>query len=117
MRDVVVRYRRMLVIAVHIGLWTLAYACAFMLRFELEIPRPYFRDAPILLGTLLAIRTAVYWRLGLFHALWRYSGALEAISEIRPALASLDPAAARALDRELPAGARAVVSHPSALAM
>ena len=73
MRDVVVRYRRALVIAVHIALWTLSYFGAFLLRFELEIPSAYFRDAPVLLGTLLAIRTAVHWRLGLFHGLWRYS--------------------------------------------
>ena len=74
MRDVVVRYRRALVIAVHLALWTLAYAGAFLLRFEFEIPPAYFRDAPVLLGTMLAIRTIVHWRLGLFHGLWRYSG-------------------------------------------
>ncbi len=74
MRDVVIRYRRALVIAVHLALWTLAYAGAFLLRFEFEIPSAYFRDAPVLLGTLVAIRAAVHWRLGLFHGLWRYSG-------------------------------------------
>ena len=74
MRDVVIRYRRALVIAVHLALWTLAYAGAFLLRFELDIPSAYFRDAPVLLGTLLVIRAVVHWQLGLFHGLWRYSG-------------------------------------------
>jgi FlaA1/EpsC-like NDP-sugar epimerase len=83
MRDVVVRYRRALVIGVHLGLWTLAYAGAFLLRFELEIPPAYFRDAPALLATLLAIRTAVYWRLGLFHGLWRYSGMRDLIQLVK----------------------------------
>jgi FlaA1/EpsC-like NDP-sugar epimerase len=74
MRDVIVRYRRALVIAVHLALWTLAYGGAFLLRFELEIPSAYFRDAPILLAALLTIRAIVYWYFGLFHGLWRYSG-------------------------------------------
>ncbi len=85
MRDVVVRYRRAFVVAVHLALWTLAYAGAFMLRFELEIPPAYFRDAPALLGTLLAIRTAVYWRLGLFHGLWRYSGMRDLLQLVKAA--------------------------------
>ncbi|MGC4079581.1 MAG: aminotransferase class I/II-fold pyridoxal phosphate-dependent enzyme [Rubrivivax sp.] len=74
MRDVVVRYRRAFVVAVHLALWTLAYLCAFLLRFEFDIPRGYFRDAPLMLVTLLVFRTAVHWRFGLFHGLWRYSG-------------------------------------------
>ena len=85
MREVVVRYRRALVVAVHLALWTLAYAGAFLLRFELEIPPAYFRDAPALLGTLLAIRTAVHWRLGLFHGLWRYSGMRDLLQLVKAA--------------------------------
>ena len=85
MGDVVVRYRRALVIAVHLALWTLAYVGAFLLRFELEIPPAYFRDAPALLGTLLVIRTVVHWRLGLFHGLWRYSGMRDLIQLVKAA--------------------------------
>ncbi|MBS2016794.1 MAG: polysaccharide biosynthesis protein [Deltaproteobacteria bacterium] len=73
MRELIVRYRRPLVIAVHLGLWTLAYASAFLLRFELEIPPAYFRDAPLVLASLLVTRGIVYWHFGLFHGLWRYS--------------------------------------------
>lgn len=74
MRDVVVRYRRALVVAVHLLLWTLAYAGAFLLRFEFDVPSPYFREAPVALASLLLVQTIVHWRLGLFHGLWRYSG-------------------------------------------
>lgn len=88
MRDVIVRYRRALVVAVHLALWTLAYAGAFLLRFEFEVPREYFRDAPMLLAVLLVIRTAVYWRFGLFHGLWRYSGMRDLMQLVKAATLS-----------------------------
>jgi FlaA1/EpsC-like NDP-sugar epimerase len=73
-RDLIVVYRRALVIALHVVLWTTALLFAVLLRFEFEIPAAYVAFLPKLLAITLIVRTVVHWRLGLFHGLWRYSG-------------------------------------------
>lgn len=73
-RELIVLYRRALVVALHALLWTVALVFAVLLRFEFEIPGPYVVILPTLLGISLAIRAIVHWRVGLFHGLWRYSG-------------------------------------------
>ncbi len=73
-RELIVLYRRTLVVAFHGLLWTTALLFAVLLRFEFEIPNAYRVFLPKLLAISLAIRTIVHWRLGLFHGLWRYSG-------------------------------------------
>lgn len=74
MRDLIVTYRRALVILVHFALWAAALGLAILLRFEFEVPAGYGTVFPVLLGVSLAVRSVVHWRLGLFHGLWRYSG-------------------------------------------
>ncbi|MBX3260955.1 MAG: polysaccharide biosynthesis protein [Labilithrix sp.] len=73
-RDLIVVYRRALVVAFHGVLWTLALVFAVLLRFDFEIPGAYRVIIPKLLAISLAIRVLVHWRVGLFHGLWRYSG-------------------------------------------
>ncbi len=73
-RELVVQYRRALVVLVHLVLWSGALVLALALRFEFEVPAPYFRLLPKLLALSLGIRALVHWKLGLFHGLWRYSG-------------------------------------------
>lgn len=74
-RNLIVQYRRALVVAVHLVLWTAALFLALALRFDFEIPSAYIKLLPKLLAVSLGVRTLVHWRLGLFHGLWRYSGA------------------------------------------
>ncbi|AKV01165.1 UDP-N-acetylglucosamine 4,6-dehydratase [Labilithrix luteola] len=74
-RRLIVQYRRALVVAVHLVLWTAALLLALALRFDFEIPSAYGTIVPRLLVASLAVRVLVHWRLGLFHGLWRYSGA------------------------------------------
>lgn len=74
MRDMIVTYRRALVVLVHLLMWTAALLLAVGLRFEFAVPSGYGEVLPPLLATSLFIRTLVHWRLGLFHGLWRYSG-------------------------------------------
>jgi FlaA1/EpsC-like NDP-sugar epimerase len=85
MRDVIVTFRRPLVVAVHLGLWMAAYWGAFLLRFEFEIPAAHWRTAWRVLALLLATQTIVHWRLGLFHGLWRYSGMRDLIQLVKAA--------------------------------
>jgi FlaA1/EpsC-like NDP-sugar epimerase len=73
-RELIVLYRRALVIAFHAVLWTIALVFAVLLRFDFEIPAAYRLLLPKLLAITLVTRTLVHWRFGLFHGLWRYSG-------------------------------------------
>ncbi len=73
-RELIVIYRRALVVLFHTLLWTTALVFAVLLRFEFEIPSSYLRFLPKLLVISIAVRLVVHWRVGLFHGLWRYSG-------------------------------------------
>jgi len=70
----------MLVIAVHLGLWTAAFASALLLRFDFAIPAAHRALVPVWLPVLLACRLAVFHQFGLFRGLWRYTGARDAVS-------------------------------------
>lgn len=74
LRDLIVAYRRSLVVAIHAALWTSALLFAVLLRFDFQLPASYRAFLPSLLALSLAVRGVVHWRLGLFHGLWRYSG-------------------------------------------
>lgn len=75
MRALIITYRRALVVATHLVLWTASLLIAFALRFEFDIPSAYGPVFARLIPLVLAVRALVHWRLGLFHGLWRYSGA------------------------------------------
>lgn len=74
MRDVIITYRRVLVVVVHLFLWTASILLAIGLRFEFNIPHAFWRLLPGLVAMSLVVRSIVHWRFGLFHGLWRYSG-------------------------------------------
>ncbi|MCC6338248.1 MAG: polysaccharide biosynthesis protein [Myxococcales bacterium] len=75
------RYRRVVAVAVHLGLFSLAQAFAFGLRFEFTIPDVYFPVFWVWLGANLLTRLVVFGYFGLFSGMWRYTGAkdLEAL--------------------------------------
>ena len=85
MRNLFIAYRRFFVVLVHLLLWTAALGASLLLRFEFEIPRGILRLAPNLLLITLLVRAVVHWRLGLFHGLWRYSGARDLLSLLQAA--------------------------------
>ena len=88
LRNLVVAYRRPLVIGTHLLLWTLALALAISLRFEFDIPQGFWRLVPLLLGVSLLAKTSMHWMLGLFHGLWRYSGSRDLRSLLKAATLS-----------------------------
>jgi FlaA1/EpsC-like NDP-sugar epimerase len=88
MRHLIVTYRRALVVGVHLLLWTTALVLAVVVRFEFEVPRRYGVILPALLSLSLVIRSIIHWRAGLFHGLWRYSGARDLRSLIGAATIS-----------------------------
>jgi FlaA1/EpsC-like NDP-sugar epimerase/lipopolysaccharide/colanic/teichoic acid biosynthesis glycosyltransferase len=73
LRAIVLRYRRILVIAFQLGLAALANYAAFLLRFDGAIPAPEYNLFLRTLPWLLVVRSVAF---GLFHVnegLWRYS--------------------------------------------
>ena len=83
MRDLIVRWRRSLVVAVHLVLWTIAYWGSFLLRFEFDIPSVHVSPAGKALVVILLVQSLVHWRLGLFHGLWRYSSTRDLVSLVK----------------------------------
>lgn len=77
--------RRALVVAVHLALWSLALAAAFLARFDGDVPALWLRRGISVLPLLLLIRTATFWRAGLFHGFLRYAGMRDVRSIVQAA--------------------------------
>jgi FlaA1/EpsC-like NDP-sugar epimerase len=88
MRDVIITYRRVLVVGIHAALWTTAFVLALLLRFDFAIPREFLVLTPKLLAISLLLRALVHWQFGLFHGLWRYSSSRDLVSLIKAATLS-----------------------------
>jgi len=69
-KDVMLKYRRAIIVLLHLCLIALAYTFAFSLRFDLNIPKEYlpifFKTLPILIVTKLLI----FYYFGIFEGLW-----------------------------------------------
>jgi FlaA1/EpsC-like NDP-sugar epimerase len=87
-RKLIIAYRRPLVVAVHLALWTVSLLVAICLRFDFGIPAAYWPFLPALLGLSLVTRSLVHWQFGLFHGLWRYSGSRDLRALIQAATIS-----------------------------
>ncbi len=70
---ILIRYRLILVIAVHVALILLSNYLAFMLRFEGEIPGIYRRLMIQMFPLLLAVRGSIFVLHRLYKGLWRYT--------------------------------------------
>ncbi len=74
------RYRRVLSVVVHLALFAVAQAGAFALRFEFAIPADYLQLASLWLAVSLGIHLAVFAVFGMFSGMWRYTGANDLIA-------------------------------------
>ena len=81
-------YRRVLVVALHIALWTVAFFGAFLLRFDAQFPAGLWPQVRVWLPVMLAIRVVVYFYFGMFHGLWRYTGARDLLALFQAATVS-----------------------------
>lgn len=77
------RYRRFVAVAVHLGLFAMAQAIAFGLRFDFSLPDTYFPLFWVWLAVNLAVQTAVFAALGLFSGMWRYTGASDLVALLK----------------------------------
>jgi len=66
--------RRALIVLVHAGLFAIAYALAFLARFEFDVPRAWLLFALATLPVVVAVELTVAGALSLFRGWWAYVG-------------------------------------------
>ncbi len=68
----VYKFRRLIIVAIHLVLVLCAYILAFYLRFDFKIDNTYWQIIIKTLPILVCIKMVVFGYLGLFSGLWRY---------------------------------------------
>ncbi len=81
-------YRRLLVVGVHLILWALSFSLAFLLRFDFSVPDNYLAIAYKSLGVLLIARLVCFAGFGLFSGMWRYTGSRDLVALMKAATLS-----------------------------
>lgn len=74
---VLIKYRRLPIVGLHIGLIVLSNYVAFWLRFDGLIPRAQIESFWAMLPWLLTIRGLIFIPFRLYEGLWRYTSILE----------------------------------------
>jgi FlaA1/EpsC-like NDP-sugar epimerase len=77
------RYRRQLVVMLHLVLVPVAYYAAFALRFDFILPGFAFDTFWATLPWLLAVRLASFLGFGLFHGWWRHVGMSDLVALVK----------------------------------
>ena len=83
MLDRAVRYRRPLIVAVHLGLFAVSYGLAFGLRFDLDIPSDQVERLLLTIPAIVVLRAAAFWRLHLYEGLWRYASIRDVVEILK----------------------------------
>ncbi len=86
--SLLLRYRRVASVVVHLALFLVAQAGAFALRFEFSIPTDYMALATLWLAVSLAVHLGVFAGFGMFSGMWRYTGANDLIALAKSAALS-----------------------------
>ena len=68
-----VRYRTAFAFAHDVIAASVAWCAAFWLRFNLEVPDPYFSVMLMSLAWVVPLQAAVFWLFGLYRGIWRYA--------------------------------------------
>ena len=71
-RIIVLKNRRLLILAINIFLVSLSYYATFLLRFDFNLSNDYFKVFLKTLPFLLLVKLLVFHYFGLFRGLWRY---------------------------------------------
>ena len=71
-KNILIKYRRLLIVVTHLILITLAYWMAFILRFEFNIPDYYWGIFLKSLPIIILVKLVTFHFYGIYHGLWRY---------------------------------------------
>lgn len=79
----IVRYRRIIIIGLHVALIPVGYGMAFLLRFEWPIPETYVGVFWTTLPLLAVLRLGVFAIFRLYNGWWRYVGMYDVIALLK----------------------------------
>jgi FlaA1/EpsC-like NDP-sugar epimerase len=71
---IIVKYRRVLIVVLHMAIIALSNYLAFWLRFEGQVPARYWTLFARTLPWLVLVRTLTFVPFRLYEGLWRYTG-------------------------------------------
>jgi len=71
-KALILKYRKAVILVVHLLLIIAAYMLSFLLRFDYRVPREYVRTIITTLPALILIKLIIFNHFGLFTGLWRY---------------------------------------------
>ncbi len=71
-KEFILKYRKVIILATNLFLIIFSYYAAFMLRFDCNLPGYYFRIFLKTLPYLILVKLLVFYYFGLFRGLWRY---------------------------------------------
>ena len=73
LKELILRFRRLIIIAVHLALVICAYILAFYLRLDFKIDSSYWQVIIKTLPILICIKMVIFGYFGLYSGLWRYA--------------------------------------------
>ena len=88
MLALLLRYRTIVLIGLHVALVAASYTLAFLLRFEWEIPAPYFQTYLATLPLILVLRLLAFGHFRLYRGWWRYVGMRDAYDLLKAVIVS-----------------------------
>jgi FlaA1/EpsC-like NDP-sugar epimerase len=89
MEELLIRHRRVLIIATHAAVFAVSLPLAFALRFDLTIPAPQQSALLMALGIFVAAKLAVFAVMRQYAGWWRYASIDDVLNIIKASLAGL----------------------------
>ncbi len=83
------KYRRLIIIAIHLVLVVCAYILAFYLRLDFNVASDYWKTIIKTLPMLIGVKMIIFGYFGLYTGLWRYAGILDVWKIIQAHILSL----------------------------
>jgi len=83
MLDFVIRYRRTVLVTIHLIHITLAYYLSFVIRFESNIAPEYLNMMLAYFPTIMLIRLVLFAQAGLYKDMWGYSSVGDMVKLLR----------------------------------
>src|SRR5687767_11133536 len=73
MKQLILRYRRLAIVLLHLSLCIVSNTAAFLLRFDGQFPREHVSAFLYSLPVLVVVRGGFFWTFKLYHGFWRYA--------------------------------------------